>query len=799
MTTGEHEITPALERAGAEQAPPRTEASGESTVPAAPMTALGAQASAIFRRPGMVTVGLMAAVTFGIGLLSAALLMIAITRETQYPFDAGTVFVAILSATGSVLGSGVVGAVEGAQVFGQSIEVGAGATLLFLGTLAAVAAGVFLVVRRRRDSDHTSAAPVRSLLARAAIEAGIVAAVITLITAIPSIQLPIPYVGQVVVRSNGIGTFAVLFVLLLAVLVAARSDSPLARMTATATSGAVASALRELAVAASVFGLLFGAVALLGTLISSTAQGQPLWGLAALTVLGNITVFAASLAGFGGLAAHIPGSSPVLIMAWDIGDGWGSLLFLIGAVALAISAIRIGVRRGPTQGVRWHRVWQLPVVSLPLWIVLALVTGVTATGGTSFGGASVSLGMAWWAPLLATLFTIAASVLAEVAPTYVATFSPRLFPYLAGKGSATWATRSASVAAPLAPMEAPDASGASASDARPLALASTPGRAPLSPKAKKRAAIIGSGVLGIALLIGAAAATVAIFNAMRGPAAAVETYLDRLAAGDASGAAELVDPGVPNDERMLLSDEALASADHLIEVGDVRAFGAQDETASVEATLSIDGERFTHMFTVARGTPDFLVLDTWEVKNALIVPFTARSQHSDEVFIGDLALPSSAQNGEPAGALWVYPGTYTVTGPESAYISSTPETVRVIPGADASVIVEQSPTDLLADTVLAKVHERMTACVTVPTNLDEACPSVLRSADLASMTLVSQPDGLDQLTLTEFVSEQATISTLKNATTYWTPTAQESTFRLRGEIVFEDGEPVVSFTKSSRW
>lgn len=119
-------------------------------------------------------------------------------------------------------------------------------------------------------------------------------------------------------------------------------------------------------------------------------------------------------------------------------------------------------------------------------------------------------------------------------------------------------------AAPIpAPPETPAVPGPSTASGGGVAFTS------MSASGKKRVKLIGVlvGVLVVLAIAGVVAITVV--NTSRTPEAQVRKYLDLLAAGKGTEATEMVDPGVRNDQRVFLTDEAMASATSLLVVEDV--------------------------------------------------------------------------------------------------------------------------------------------------------------------------------------------------------------------------------------
>ena len=141
---------------------------------------------------------------------------------------------------------------------------------------------------------------------------------------------------------------------------------------------------------------------------------------------------------------------------------------------------------------------------------------------------------------------------------------------------------------------------------------------PVSAQGKKRMKLIGILVGVLVVLVIAGVVAIKVVNSSRTPEAEVRKYLDLLAAGKASAATAMVDPGVPNNQRTFLTDDAMASATSLLVVEDVVADKNDDsDTRTVTATLSVDGQHFTRTFTVVADDPAMGVFNTWTIKESL--------------------------------------------------------------------------------------------------------------------------------------------------------------------------------------
>ena len=185
---------------------------------------------------------------------------------------------------------------------------------------------------------------------------------------------------------------------------------------------------------------------------------------------------------------------------------------------------------------------------------------------------------------------------------------------------------------------------------------------PVSAQGKKRMKLIGILVGILVVLVIAGVVAIKVVNSSRTPEAEVRKYLDLLAAGKASAATAMVDPGVNNDQRTFLTDDAMASATSLLVVEDVGTDKKDSsDTRSVTATLQVNGERFTHAFTVTKEKPTMGVLNNWTVKGSLAAPVSVDASGYTQFTVGGVSAdaPHKLVSGKPATYLF-YPGVYTL-------------------------------------------------------------------------------------------------------------------------------------------
>ena len=266
------------------------------------------------------------------------------------------------------------------------------------------------------------------------------------------------------------------------------------------------------------------------------------------------------------------------------------------------------------------------------------------------------------------------------------------------------------------------------------ASAPTPGRG------KKRAMAIGI-VIGVLLvLVVAGVVAIKVANSSRTPEAQVRQYLDLLAAGNASAATAMVDPGVANDERVFLTDSVMSSAQSLLVVEDISAGEgdndgkkSESDTRTVTATMQVNGERFVHEFTVTKAKPTMGVLDNWQVKDALVSKVSVDARGYNQFTVGDVSADAhrTGQDGDDATFLF-YPGVYTFTPvAPSEYAESNPETVSILgdtwSGDGTSVSMTATYNTKLTAAALDAGKEAVDSCASIPGNQNSVCPFAIQS------------------------------------------------------------------------
>ena len=282
---------------------------------------------------------------------------------------------------------------------------------------------------------------------------------------------------------------------------------------------------------------------------------------------------------------------------------------------------------------------------------------------------------------------------------------------------------------------------------------------PVSAQGKKRMKLIGILVGVLVVLVIAGVVAIKVANSSRTPEAEVRKYLDLLAAGKASAATAMVDPGVNNDQRTFLTDDVMASATSLLVVEDVVADkNDSSDRRMVTATMQVNGERFTHDFTVTMGKSTLGVLNNWTVKDSLAAQVSVDAEGYTQFTVGGASADvSSAVRSGKDNAYLFYPGVYTFTPvAPSEYVDVNTKTVAVLDGvhggtaysADAAdVSLEATYSDKLKEAALESAKAFLNSCASIPGNQNSDCPSALSSDAVSAISVKTMPTTLEPMDL----------------------------------------------------
>lgn len=163
------------------------------------------------------------------------------------------------------------------------------------------------------------------------------------------------------------------------------------------------------------------------------------------------------------------------------------------------------------------------------------------------------------------------------------------------------------------------------------------------------------------------------------PEDTVRQYLTYLAEGDAESAGAMLTRPMTDREKRFLTNDVLSAADSRIVVESVESLTSRwraGSRATVRATMSVNGERFTHDFTVYHHKPTKARPTEWYLFDDLLV----------RVAVTGDGVPGFSVRGDSAGVeplsrswqeYYFFPGVYTLT-PEGRSDGGTVEPQKIV-------------------------------------------------------------------------------------------------------------------------
>lgn len=168
------------------------------------------------------------------------------------------------------------------------------------------------------------------------------------------------------------------------------------------------------------------------------------------------------------------------------------------------------------------------------------------------------------------------------------------------------------------------------------------------------------------------------------PEDVVRQYLTYLADGDAESARAMLTMPMTDREKRFLTNDVLSAADSRIVVESVESLTSTwraGSRATVRATMSVNGERFTHDFTVYHHKPTKDRPTEWYLFGDLLVRVAVTGEG-----VPGFSVRGDSAGVEPLSRSWqeyyFFPGVYTLT-PEGRSDGGTvdPQTVVVVDGS----------------------------------------------------------------------------------------------------------------------
>ena len=340
-------------------------------------------------------------------------------------------------------------------------------------------------------------------------------------------------------------------------------------------------------------------------------------------------------------------------------------------------------------------------------------------------------------------------------------------------------------------------------------------RAPRKPLSKN-AKISLAAALAVVLVVIIGVVGVNVINSGRTAEETVRNYAQLIADGKYDEANKVVDPGVENNRRMLLTDKAHDGVKNAVKVESVtqKDTGEKSKLSYVEVVLRINGERSSYYVSVKQGDNEYGVLKTWKIMSPLLttaVNFPARSEVKGyKVGSVDLTVPAPQEGAAPM-FFPMYPGVYNVEVQASnpQYVKTSLNKKQVVVATDdrsgdgkylsqsySGLEVKVEPTDKLKSWALDQVRDKVKSCAsTSGTNMDQYCPYQVQRDDLEVLEVKSLPTSLDTFEYSTYsnkikVQATGTITYKRKDSAYFTNERRDLEYEVTGYITFDEkGQP----------
>ena len=334
---------------------------------------------------------------------------------------------------------------------------------------------------------------------------------------------------------------------------------------------------------------------------------------------------------------------------------------------------------------------------------------------------------------------------------------------------------------------------------------------PADPAARKTLRRVIVALCALVVVVIAGVVALAVLNGQRSPEARTRQYLQLLADGKAEAATAMVDPGIANEERVFMTDAVMQAASARIEITEVKESQESSKNKGdvryVTATLSLDGQRFTHDFALTQGKKEFGVLDNWQITEAFMLKVEVKAKGIPAVSIGDATKTLAKDD----NSITVYPGVYTVSAANTGeYVTAPPVTVSAADDFSSRTITfEATYSDALKAAALDAAVAKTKSCGSVENagNLDEDCPNSVRSKTLTVLNVKEVPTQIvgDKYRQGSFAAEYAVITKQEGSGLFKESAPRDQKYTVRLEVRVDenntirmgaDGKPQFTFSWS---
>jgi len=190
--------------------------------------------------------------------------------------------------------------------------------------------------------------------------------------------------------------------------------------------------------------------------------------------------------------------------------------------------------------------------------------------------------------------------------------------------------------------------------------------------------------------------------------------------------------------------------------------------------MTVDGQRFTHTFTVTADEAMMGLLNNWTITDSLAVPVSVNGERIDQFSVGSVSA-SVGRSGvaSRSSSFFFYPGVYTFTPvAPNEYVEAYPATVSVrdavrstsIGSGNDDVTFMGTFTDKFKDEVNEMIRERINSCVPGQWSSSSRCPDAIGASSGTSAVIKQLPAEFSTRRLTDRTLEGDMVFELTSAT-----------------------------------
>jgi hypothetical protein len=236
----------------------------------------------------------------------------------------------------------------------------------------------------------------------------------------------------------------------------------------------------------------------------------------------------------------------------------------------------------------------------------------------------------------------------------------------------------------------------------------------MDPKKKKRVILLSVIAAAVVLLLGIGGiVTAVIVGANNGPEALVRNYLTAISQGKAEEANKLVDPGLGEEETVLLTDDVLRESPEFISKPKVSRISSSRDSAYASITYVLDGRTYDATLDLSKDD------GKWTIDKPLLSTIYMYSSTNTKASVNGTTVDFTDK-----GSIQAYPAVYDIGAPEGDLFEAEAQTFTAGTGGKANyegIELGLKPTKALTDAVQKEVNAHLDECVASTDTNPEGC------------------------------------------------------------------------------